>query len=138
MRVIAQRVEAIAVLIPDFQMWGLSASVFFSLYCCATTLGLPWTKSVDSGLLLSLILGYVVNLALNIASFLSSTSAPRIAVLCQLKSRVEQSGHEVSTQRHSPRRVSNNESGSDAATPLHARRLSGHPATTDSVPRYLP
>ena len=143
MRIIAQLLEALAVLIPDFQTWGLSASVFFSLYGCARSLGFYGTKSVDSDLLLSLVLGYAVNLALNIVSFLSSTSAPGIAVLPQLKSRVEQSVGEASPQQGSPRRVSNDRPASDAASPLelrplHARRLSGHPATTDSAPRYLP
>jgi len=37
MGVITQLLETTAVLIPDFQV--LSASVFFSLYCCASSLG---------------------------------------------------------------------------------------------------
>ena len=143
MKGISQLVEVIAVLIPNFQTWGLSASVSFSLYCCATTLGLPWTRGVDSGLLLCLFLGYAIAIALNMVSFLSSTSAPRIAVLPQLKSRIEQSVREASTQQRSPRSVSNDRPASEAATPLelqplHARGLSGYAATTDSVPRYLP
>lgn len=78
MKVLARVLEAIAVLVPDFQTWGLSTSIVFSIYCCGETLGFSSADSVDSGLLLSAVLGYVVDLGLNLASFLSHTPAPRV------------------------------------------------------------
>ena len=78
MKVLTRVLEAIAVLAPDFQTWGLSTSIFFSIYCCGQTLGFSSADSVDSGLLLSAVLGYVVDLGLNLASFLSHTPAPRV------------------------------------------------------------
>ena len=80
MGVISQLLETIAVLIPDFQVLSLSAaSVFFSLYCCASSVGFSWAKGVDWGFLLSLFLDYAITVALNMVSFLSSPSAPRTA-----------------------------------------------------------
>ena len=79
MKVITQLLEATTVLIPDFQVLSLSASLCFSLYCCAIWLGVSWAKGVDWGFLLPLLLGYAVTVALNIVSFLSSPSAPRAA-----------------------------------------------------------
>ena len=76
MGVITQLLETTAVLIPDFQVLSLSASVFFGLYCCASSLGFFWAKGVDWGLLSSLLLGYAITVALNVVSFLSSPSAP--------------------------------------------------------------
>ena len=76
MGAITQLVEAIAFLIPDFQVLSLSASVFLSLYGCAISLGFSSAKGVDWDFLLSLILGYATTVALNMVSFLSSPSAP--------------------------------------------------------------
>src|SRR6266851_8737917 len=76
MGVITQLLETTAVLIPDFQVLSLRSSVFFSLYCCASSLGFFWAKGVDWGFVFSLLLGYAIPVALNVVSFLSSPSAP--------------------------------------------------------------
>src|SRR5207245_5987339 len=81
MGVIPQLLDAIAVLIPDFQVLSLSASVFFSLYCCASSLGFSWAKGVDWGFLFSLFLGFAIIVTLNIVSHLSSPSAPTVATV---------------------------------------------------------
>ena len=77
MGVITQLLESTAVLIPDFQVLSLCASVLFSLRCCAISLG--FSRDADWGFLLSLFLGYAISVALNIVSFLSSPSALRTA-----------------------------------------------------------
>src|SRR5919108_2829198 len=118
MRVTALITEAIAVLIPDFQSWGLSAPVFFSLFCCAGKLGLPWAKGTDSGVLISLVLGYVVNVAFNIAGFLSCTSPTTIATSPRLESGGKQC--EAPAQRFLPNRL----------------RYHRHSPKTDSVASY--
>jgi hypothetical protein len=98
MRNLTQVLDATAVLIPDFQTWGLSAAVFFSLYCCAETLGFPGVGGADSGLLLSLVLGYVVDVGVNLASFLSHTPAPQIANLPGPQLPVNEVSREVPAQ----------------------------------------
>jgi hypothetical protein len=71
--------EAIAVLVPDFEVLGLGTPVFFSLYCCAIALGLPTPKSLSAGLLVSLLLGYAFAVALNIVRLLWSPFTSRAA-----------------------------------------------------------
>lgn len=68
MGIVTQLLEVIAVLIPDFRALGVSFPVCLSLYCFVTSFGVLRTKSVDSGLLWSLFLGYAVTVALNILS----------------------------------------------------------------------
>jgi hypothetical protein len=67
MRGVVLGLEAIAVLVPDFQTLGLIMPTFFSLYRCALTLGFPGTRDINADLLISLGFGYVVAVALNLA-----------------------------------------------------------------------
>jgi hypothetical protein len=99
MKVATRFLEAIAVLLPDLQTWGLSASVFLSLCYCVTTLGFPWTRGIGSGLLLSLVAGYVVTLGLNLANFLSDTSPLCAVTLPGPTSRGAESEPETSAQQ---------------------------------------
>ncbi len=128
MGVITQVVEAIAVLIPDFQVLSLSASVFFSLYCCASWLGFFWAKGVDLGFLRSLFLGFAIIVTLNIVSFLSSPSAPRAATA-------------PLPQQCSQNTVSIRRQTNDAAPPLELQasyicRFEKQPDTRDSGLRF--
>ncbi len=128
MGVITQLVEAIAFLIPDFQVLSLSASVFLSLYGCAISLGFSSAKGVDWDFLLSLILGYATTVALNMVSFLSSPSAPRTATA-------------PLPQQCSQNTVSNRRPANDAAPQLalQASYISGfekHPDTRNPGERF--
>lgn len=94
MKVIVQVVEAIAVLVPDLPTLGLSVPAFFSLYCGAIALGLPGTKDLDSALLISLFLGYVFTVALNIAGAMTLPARPGLVSLPQWEPRVQQLARE--------------------------------------------
>jgi len=61
-----QLLEAIAVLLPDFLTLGLVALAFFNLYCIARTLDVAGTLDTDLALQVSVALGYLVTIAINI------------------------------------------------------------------------
>ena len=87
-----QLLEAIAVLVPDFLTLGLVTLAFFNLYCIAKTLHVAGTLDTDSALGVSLALGYLVNIAINILSSVQAPARSRRPTLVQ--SRVEQARHE--------------------------------------------
>jgi hypothetical protein len=64
---VVQIVEAIAVLVPDLRALVLFVPAFFSLYCVALMLGLFGSRNMHSAFLISLALGYVLSVALNIS-----------------------------------------------------------------------
>lgn len=141
MRIITELAKAIAVLIPDFQIWGLSTSVFFSLYCYSTAVGLSRTKSADSVLLPSLFLGYVAAVALNIVSFLSSPPVQRVAASSQLTSTAEHPAGKSRPPQRSPNiecayNLPDRTAGSLERQPYYVGRVEESPATPDSDPRY--
>ena len=76
MRRVVRVLEAIAVLVPDFQTLGLIVPTFFGLYHCAITLGFPGTRDINADLLISPVLGYVVAVALNLASAMTLPVRP--------------------------------------------------------------
>jgi len=128
MGVITQLLEAVAVLIPGFQVLSLSASVFFSLYCCAGSPGFSWAKGGDWAFLLSWLFGYAITVALNIVSFLASPSVPRAAT-APLPHQCSQNS--VSFDRHA----------NDSAPPLELQRsyiclFEKQPDTRDSGARF--
>ncbi len=94
MRVIIQVVEAIEVIVPDLLTLGLSVPAFFSLYRSAVMLGLPGTRDMCSALLISLALGYVTSLALNVAGAMTLPARPGLVSLPQWEPRVEQLARE--------------------------------------------
>jgi hypothetical protein len=76
MKVVVRMLEVTAVLVPDFQTLGLIAPTFFSLYRCAITLGFPGTQNIIADLLISVVLGYAVAVALNLASAVTLLARP--------------------------------------------------------------
>lgn len=91
MRVIVRGLEAIAVLVPDFQTLGLIVPTFFSLYRCAVIIGFPGTKDISADLLISVVLGYAVAVALNLASAVALPARPNPAPISFREVRTEES-----------------------------------------------
>jgi hypothetical protein len=89
MKVFVRGLEAIAVLVPDFQTLGLIAPAFFSLYRCAVTLGFPGTRDIYADLLISVVLGYAVAVALNLASAVTLPARPHPVPISHPKLRTE-------------------------------------------------
>jgi len=96
MSLFVQLLEAIAVLVPDFLTLGLVTLAFFNLYSIAKTLDVAGTLETDSALGVSLALGYLVTIAINIVGSLLTSARPTITTVIQSKSRVEQAGRESS------------------------------------------
>lgn len=91
MRGVVLALEAIAVLVPDFQTLGLIVPTFFSLYRCATTLGFPETRGMNEDLLIALVLGYVVAVALNLVNSVTLPARPNPAPISYPELRTEES-----------------------------------------------
>src|SRR5260370_2227193 len=93
-----QVVEGIGVLVPDFLTLGLVTLAFFNLYCIAKTLHVTGTLETDSALGVSLALGYLVNIAINILSSVQAPARSRRTPLVQ--SIVEQPRHDPLSEPH--------------------------------------
>jgi hypothetical protein len=100
-----QLLEAIAVLVPDFLTLGLVTLAFFNLYSIAKTLDIAGTLDTDSALGVSLALGYLVTIAINIVGSLLTSARPIITTVIQSKSPIEQARHESSPATPRPQPV---------------------------------
>ena len=100
-----QLLEAIAVLLPDFLTLGLVALAFFNLYCIARTLDVAGTLDTDSALQVSLALGCLVTIGINILGSLLTPARSTITTVVQSKSRVEQARRESSPATPRPQPV---------------------------------
>ena len=100
-----QVLEAIAVLIPDCLALGLVTLAFFNLYRIAKTLHVGGALDTDSALQVSLALGYLVTIAINIVGSLLTPARSTITTVVQSKSRVEQARHESSPATPRPQPV---------------------------------
>ncbi len=100
-----QLLEAIAVLVPDFLTLGLVTLAFFNLYCIARTLDVAGTLDTDSALQVSVALGYLVTIAINIVGSLLTPARSTITTVVQSKSRVEQARRESSQATPRPQPV---------------------------------
>ncbi len=100
-----QLLETVAVLVPDFLTLGLVTLAFFNLYCIARTLDVAGTLDTDSALQVSLALGYLVTIAINIVGSLLTPARSTITTVVQSKSRVEQARRESSPATPGPQPV---------------------------------
>ncbi len=100
-----QLLETVAVLVPDFLTLGLVTLAFFNLYCIARTLDVAGTLDTDSALQVSLALGYLVTIAINIVGSLLTPARSTITTVLQSKSRVEQARRESSPATPRPQPV---------------------------------
>jgi hypothetical protein len=90
MNFFVQLFEAVALLAPDFLTLGLVIPGIFSLYCIAKSLGLAGTVDMESALRISLILGYLVTVAINIMTSAIAPTRSRTAISSRSKPSVEQ------------------------------------------------
>lgn len=97
--------EVIAVLIPDCLTLGLVTLAFFNLYCIAKTLHVVGTLDTDSALQVSLTLGYLVTIAINIVGSLLTPARSPITTVVQSKSPVEHARRESSSATPRPQPV---------------------------------
>jgi hypothetical protein len=89
-----QLLEAFAVLVPDLLTLGLVTSAFFSLCCIARTLGIAGAVDNDLPFKISLALGYLLTIAINMVGSPQAPSRSTITISSPPESRVEQAGHE--------------------------------------------
>jgi hypothetical protein len=89
-----QLLELAAAFVPDFLTLGLVASAFCSLCCIARTLGFAGAVDNDLPLKISLALGYLVTIAINMVGSPQAPSRSTITTSSPPESRVEQAGHE--------------------------------------------
>jgi hypothetical protein len=85
-----QLIELVTVFVPDFLTLGLATLGFFNFFCVAKTLDVARTIDTDSALGVSLALGYLVTIAINILSSMQAPAGSRRTTLVQSNSRVEQ------------------------------------------------
>lgn len=105
MNFFVQLLQAIAVLVPDFLTLGLVTLAFFNIYCIAKTFHVGGALDTDSALQVSLALGYLVTIAINIVGSLLTPVRSTITSVVQSKSRVEQARHESSPATLRPQPV---------------------------------
>ena len=89
-----QLLELVAVFVPDFLTLGLVAFAFFSFCCIGRTLGPAGTMDNDLPLKISLALGYLVTITINIFGTLQTPARSTITTSSPSESRVEQAGRE--------------------------------------------
>jgi len=97
--------ELVVVFVPDFLTLGLVVSTFFSLCCVAITLGLAGTVDTGSALWISLALGYLVTIAINIGETLLIPARSTITASYPPVSSFEQAGCESSSGTLRPQPV---------------------------------
>ena len=89
-----QLLELVVAFVPDFLTLGLVASALLSLCCIARTLGIAGAVDNDLPLKISLALGYLVSIAINLVGSPQAPSRSTITTSSPPESRVEQAEHE--------------------------------------------
>ena len=88
--------ELVAVFLPDPLTLGLFTIVLFNLWCMAKSLHVAATSDTDAALGISLAIGYLITIAINILSSGQAPARPTITTVVQSKSNVQQAGRESS------------------------------------------
>ena len=105
MNFFVQLLQAIAVLVPDFLTLGLVTLAFFNICCIAKTFHVGGALDADSALQVSLALGYLITIAINIVGSLLTPARSTITTVVRSKSPVEQARHESSPVTPRPQPV---------------------------------
>jgi len=91
-----QLLELVAVFLPDPLTLGLFTLALFNLWCIAKTLHVAGILDTDAALGISLAIGYLITIAINILSSGQAPARPTITTVVQSKSNVQQPGRESS------------------------------------------
>lgn len=91
-----QLLELVAVFLPDPLTLGLFTLVLFNLWCMAKTLHVAGTLDTDAALGISLGIGYLISIAINILSSGQAPARSTIPTVIQSKSNVQQAERESS------------------------------------------
>jgi hypothetical protein len=91
-----QLLELVAAFLPDLLTLGLFTLALFNLSCIAKTLHVAGTLGTDAALGISLVIGYLITIAINILSSVQAPARPTITTVVQSKSSVQQAGRESS------------------------------------------
>jgi len=105
MNFFVQLLQAIAVLVPDFLTLGLVTLAFFSIHRIAKTFHVGGALDTDSTLQVSLALGYLVTIVINIVGSSLTPARSTITTVLQSTSRVEQARRESSPATPRPQPV---------------------------------
>ena len=88
--------ELVAVFLPDPLTLGLFTLALFNLWCMAKTLYVAGTVDTDAALGISLAIGYLITIAINILSSGQAAARPTTTTVGQSKSNLQQAGRESS------------------------------------------
>jgi hypothetical protein len=91
-----QLLELVAVFLPDPLTLGLFTLALFNLWCIAKTLHVAGILDTDAALGISLAIGYLITIAINILSSGQAPARPTITTVVQSKSNVQQAARESS------------------------------------------
>jgi hypothetical protein len=103
MNFFVQLLQAIAALVADFLTLGLVTFPYF--YCISQTFHVAEALDTDSAFQASLVLAYLVTIAINIIGSLLAPARSTITTVLQSKSRVEQARRESSRATPRPQPV---------------------------------
>jgi hypothetical protein len=88
--------ELVAVFLPDPLTLGLFTLALFNLWCMAKTLHVAGTLDTDAALGISLAIGYLITIVINILSSGQVPARPTTTSAVQSKSNLQQAGRESS------------------------------------------
>jgi hypothetical protein len=97
MKFIIRVTETTSVLVPDFLTLTLIVPACFAISTCAVTPGLALTNGVNSPLLISLAIGYLTNIMINLADTTTPQERTRAAGSVLLEPGLERSIRESPT-----------------------------------------
>jgi len=89
-----QFLELLAVFLPDPSTLGLFTLALFNLWCTTKTLHVAGTLNTETALGVSLALGYLVTITINIFEILQAPARSTITTSSAPEPRVEQAGRE--------------------------------------------
>lgn len=97
--------ELVALFLPDPLTLGLFTLALFNLWCMAKALHVAGTLDTDAALGISLAIGYLITIAINLLSSGQAPARPTPTSVVQSKSNLQQAGRESSSNAVGSQRV---------------------------------